>query len=272
MKRFTWCVLAFCLSSYTSAFSPLPETLVPFDIFDNDASTRKEAVAEDLRWTVNVSGCSGSMLSPTYVLSAHHCGMRKGQKLTSGGCLLLGCKDDLTVVRIVEQYSDFDSDIAEVTWSRKDSRWKQRYSPRVQTSADELTLGKDSTATKLFTVGFPGDKKVPTIAEGFAKSRSGNFLNYNIGTINGNSGGAVWKADDFTLVSQTNHGPHALGQPGWNGNDPEDSNAWNGGPQIDLLYKKSKTLQTVYPDGENLNVSFEGYLIYDSVLPEEDSP
>lgn len=265
MKRLaTSCLLL--LSSTGFGFA-----IFPLDIFNNDNITRTQAVANDLRWVVAVtmggSACTGSMLSPKYVLTAHHCGARAGQTYTSGGCLELGCRGDLEAVRVVETYSSFDSTILEVRWKRKDSRWRQRYAPRVQTSQDEVTTGRDGEGTELFTVGFPADKEQPMHALGYAKSRSGNNLQYNVASINGNSGGAVWKRDDYTLVSQTNHGPHQLGQPGWKNNDPEDSRAWNGGPQMHLVYQQSATLKSIFPGGVNTNVSVEGYLLFDVEPP-----
>lgn len=264
MKRIAllvlWCAM--------SAAQPSPFIrILPTDIFSNDARTRTVATSHQLRWTVSMNGCSASMLSPRYLLTAHHCSPRVGAIYTSGGCLDLGCKNDLRVTRIAEQNSGFDSDIVEVEWLRTDSRWRQRYAPRVQVKDTELQLGRDSEATELFTVGFPGDKQKPMYAVGFAKEFDGNYLNYNLGSINGNSGGAVWKTSDFTLVSQTNHGPHQLNQPGWNGNDPEDSKAWNGGPRMSLLYRASQVLKNVFPNGENLDISREGFLIWDENLP-----
>jgi hypothetical protein len=179
----------------------------------------------------------------------------------------LGCRNDLTVVAVKEAWANFDSDIVEISWKREDSRWRQRYSPKIQTKESEITLGRDGTATELFTVGFPADKKGVTYAKGYAKRQGTLMLDYNVGSINGNSGGAVWTSDDYMLVSQTNHGIHSLGQRGWNNNDPENPGAWNGGPRMDLLYAKSATLQSIFPNGVNPNVSFEGYLIFDDTLP-----
>ncbi len=264
MKRIaflgTWCALSY------AQVAPLIRIL-PTDIFNNDSRTRKQASSDQIRWTVSLNGCTGSMLSPRYVLTAHHCTPRVGDRYTSGGCLDLGCQGDLQVIKVAEQNSTFDSDIVEVKWNRTDSRWRQRYTPRVQTDDSELQLGKDGQATELFTVGFPGDKGEATYATGFAKEYAGNYLNYNVGSINGNSGGAVWKTSDYTLVSQTNHGPHQLNQRGWNGNDPEDSNAWNGGPRVNLLYKASQVLRNTFPRGQNPDISREGFLIWDEELP-----
>lgn len=263
MKRLAclgvWCVVSSALAG--------PLNFVPLDIFRNDNQTRITAAKNDVRWTVNVGGCSGSMLSTKYLLTANHCSPRAGAIYTSGGCLELGCKSDLKAVRVAESSADFDYSIVEVTWDRVDSRWRQRYPPKIQTRADEVMIGKDGQATELFTVGFPGDKSAAMHARGYAKDRQGNFLEYNVASINGNSGGAVWTTGDFMLVSQTNHGPHQLGSPGWNNNDPEDSSAWNGGPQMNLVYARSTVLQQIFPNGVNPRVSFEGYLIHDEVPP-----
>jgi hypothetical protein len=240
----------------------------PTDIFNNDSSTRRPAKTEELKWTVNVGGCTGHMLSTKYLLTANHCGPSAGSKYTSGGCMVLGCKSDLQAVKVVESNADLDYSIVEVKWLRTDSAWKQRYTPQIQISASEVTTGRDGVATKIFTVGFPTDKNPTAMyAEGYAKAKSGNSLRYNVGIINGNSGGAVWRTDDFTLVSMTNNGPHAFGQPGWNNNDPEDANAWNGGSAMDKIYARSTLLKTIFDKGLNRATSWEGYLLYDPSLP-----
>ena len=217
-----------------------PMNVFPTDIFNNDSTMRVPAPKNDLRWTVSLGGCSGSMLSPKYLLTAYHCNPNVGDSYTSGACLELGCSRDLKVVRIVERYptgSSYDATIVEVTWNRADSRWRQRYTPRIQMEADELTFGRDGEASALFTVGFPADKPGAMLARGYAKGSDGKYLLYNVGSINGNSGGAVWKEDDYTLVSMTNSGPHNFGQPGWNNNNPENPNAWNNGAHMHLVYK-----------------------------------
>ncbi len=240
--------------------------LFPTNIFNNDALMRTVATGEELRWTVSLGGCSGSMLSPKYLLTANHCSPRVGSRYTSGACLEMGCRQDLEVVRVVERNATFDSAIVEVVWSRSDTRWRQRYTPRVQRTDSELEFGRDAAATELFTVGFPTDKSKAMHARGYAKKAAGNFLSYNVPSINGNSGGAVWKKLDNTLVSQTNFGPQAFGEQGWRDRDPEDSTAWNGGPRMNRLYDASPALREVFPEGENRNVSGEGILIWDDAL------
>jgi V8-like Glu-specific endopeptidase len=256
------CLLAFALACQPVFAQSL--RIFPLNIFKNDSLMRKPASSDEILWTVTMGGCTASMLSPKYLLTANHCTPRVGDTYTSGACLALSCRNDLKVVRVTERYANFDTALVEVSWNRTDSRTKQRYTPKVQTRDSELTYGRDGQASELFTVGFPGDKSGTAMhAVGYAKSAAGNSLNYNVPSINGNSGGAVWKRDDFTLVSQTNSGPQALGQPGWNNRDPEDSTAWNNGPRMHLVYAASPLLKTLFPNGENWNVSLEGYLIWD---------
>jgi hypothetical protein len=223
-------------SAMARGVQPASFKVFPTDIFNNDSTTRRPAKTEELKWTVNVGGCSGHMLSTKYLLTANHCSPSAGSKYTSGGCMVLGCKGDLQAVKVVESNAALDYSIVEVKWLRTDSAWKQRYTPQIQIGASEVTTGRDGVQTKIFTVGFPTDKHPTAMyAEGYAKARSGSSLRYNIGIINGNSGGAVWRSDDYTLVSMTNNGPHAFGQPGWNDNDPEDADALNGGSAMDKI-------------------------------------
>lgn len=237
----------------------------PYDIFTNDSSTRRIPNKEELKWTVKHSkGCTASMLSKKYLITANHCTPKAGDAYTSGACLAVKCTNDITAVRVVENYPDLDVSIVEIKWLRNDTMRAQRYSPQIQTKASEVTTGKGTTGSKIFTVGFPGDKNAATYAVGYAKALQGNSLKYNIGTINGNSGGPVWKTDDYTLVSLTNNGPHVLGSPGWKGNDPENPQAWNAGPQMYKVYSQSKTLQNIFDQGLNRDVTWDGYMLFES--------
>lgn len=231
------------------------------DIFRNDAETRKAATTEALRWTVEMGGCTGSMLTPEYMLTANHCSPSVGSSYTSGGCKILGCRSDIRVAARQECSSAFDYCVLRVEWPNAEAKRMQRFPPSVQTLPEQLVFGRDGKATKLFTVGFPVDKGMrATYAEGWAKEYSSNFMSYNIGSINGNSGGAVYAYDTRMLVGMTNHGPHAHGQPGWNNNDPENPRAWNGGPRMDKVYAKSPTFQQLFPGGKNPLVNDCGQL------------
>jgi len=231
------------------------------DIYENDAQTRRHANPDEIIWTVDFNGCTGSMLSAKYALTASHCSPSSGRKAKSGSALLRAQSADMIVQQVVESSSNHDYAIVEIRWIEGTPPADQKYSPFISTKAEDLKFGKDAEATKLLTVGFPVDKDFDvTYAEGYAKKYSTNSLYYNIGTINGNSGGPVWRAEDHMLVSLTNFGSHAHGQPGWNHNDPENPNAWNGGTAFYKVFAQSETLRRLFPGGNNMYVDDSGNL------------
>jgi hypothetical protein len=230
------------------------------DIYRNDNETRRPATAEQVLWTVRLTGCTGSMLDDKHLLTAAHCSPSAGSVWTSGACLATGCTRDLRAVRRLESNTSLDYAIMEVEWTRPESKRTQKYPPMVQTKDDQITFGRDGAGTEIFTVGFPADKPGAQHAIGTAKAYRGNSLIYNIGIINGNSGGAVWRTDNFMLVSQTNFGPRAYRQPGWNNNDPEDQNAWNGGGKMSAIYAVSAKMRQIFPGGINPKVDETGTL------------
>jgi len=63
------------------------------------------------------------------------------------------------------------------------------------------------------------------------------------------------------LVSMTNFGPHSYNQQGWNNNNPENANAWNGGAAMHKVYAQSALLKTLFPGGINAAVDENGDLI-----------
>jgi hypothetical protein len=231
------------------------------DIFNNDAQTRHAATKAEVAWTVNVSGCSGSMVRPDVVLTANHCEPRSGSTYTSGGCLAVGCRGDLRATRVLECDDTLDYCFVEVKAAREDAMDAQRFIPLVLTEESQLKVGRDGEGAALFTVGFPGDKHQAMHAVGFAKKFSSQSLYYNIGVINGNSGGAVWTASDYRLVTLTNFGAHQLGEPGWDDNDPEDERVWNGGPRVDAIYQHSAKMRELFPDGKNPKADATGKLV-----------
>lgn len=255
------------------------------DIYTNDADTRRDASAEELQWgayLTHSSGgftyfCTGSMIAPTLLLTAEHClSVRvKGARYRSGATLSRNIgksfKDipqDLEFVKNIEAGADSHRDyaIVQVKWLSGTPDPDQRYAPFITTKKDDVTLGKDGEATKLIAVGYPSDKQSGSVpnaiyAEGYAKGFGTGGLPrffYNIGVVDGNSGGAIWRASDHMLISETNSGWHYRGQDGWDNNDPEKPGAWNNGPIFHEIYAKSKTLQDVFPDGNNRFVDDSG--------------
>ncbi|MCX6123987.1 MAG: trypsin-like peptidase domain-containing protein, partial [Proteobacteria bacterium] len=165
------------------------------DIYRNDAAMRKPSTKEEIKWTVSLDGCTGSMLSETKLLTANHCAPRAGAEYTSGAALAAGESTDLKAVKVVESSKSLDYSIVEVTWVKPLRKLEQRYTPAIQTTPEQVTVGLDTNplTSNLITIGFPTDKTGSQTARGFAKKLDVQSLLYNVGTINGNSGGAVWK-------------------------------------------------------------------------------
>ena len=232
------------------------------DIYKNDVQTRHKATPEERAWVVNVGGCSGSMLNAKLLLTANHCQPQVGARYTTGAASNVGRSQDLVVERVAEANSQIDFSIVEVKWQSGAPTPGQKYTPFISTKASDLVFGRDGVGSKLFTVGFPVDKNSwgATYAEGYAKKYEDNYMLYNVGSINGNSGGAVWRAQDKMLVGQTNFGPHSHGQPGWDNNEPENPAAWNGGGAMYKALQASATLRDIFPNGNNRFVDDNGNL------------
>jgi hypothetical protein len=232
------------------------------DIYTNDRETRRDATAEETAWTISLGGCSGSAINAKYILTANHCSPAAGNSYKSGPAVAGRKPADIRVVRVAERSSSLDYSIVEIRWLSGSPTPGQKYSPKISTSADDLVMGTDSVATKLETVGFPIDRQQRvTHAYGFSKNYRNNDLLYNVGSINGNSGGAVWRSSDKMLVSMTNFGSHSYNQPGWNNNNPENPNAWNGGAAMYKVYAQSALLKTLFPGGINTAANENGDLI-----------
>lgn len=231
------------------------------DIFREDqgdpqrGNARRHPATEDERlWTINMGGCTGHLLAPEYMMTANHCSPRAGARYTSGYALGTGGRSDVTVAQVVEANAQLDYVILKITWTGTYPE-AQKFPPLVATKASDVAVGAGATqGDELFTVGFPGDKSSTwgaTYAEGRAKAVEDQLLVYNIGIINGNSGGGVWKKSDRMLVSLTNGGPHALGQAGWDTAGASDSANWNFGTAMWQIYAASRTLKDIFPGGRS---------------------
>jgi V8-like Glu-specific endopeptidase len=224
------------------------------DIFreDENSNRRRQANTDDLLWTIKMNGCTGSLLSPDYMLTANHCGPRAGERYTSGSALKNGGRSDITVEQVVESSQRLDFAILKIRWNGTRPA-DQRFPPKIATSPSDLSMGRGSNqGDELFAVGFPADKQLrATYSEGRAKEVRGSDLRYNVGIINGNSGGAVWRKNDNMLVSLTSGGPNAFNQGSWRGSSKDDANHWNHGAAIWIVYSNSRVLKDIFPDGNN---------------------
>lgn len=227
------------------------------DIFLEDANNtarRREAEPELRGWAINMGGCTGHLIAPEYMMTASHCSPRAGATYTSGAAMNQGNRGDIQVVRVMENDRSLDYTILQIRW-RNSLPQGQKYPALIATSQSSVSWSSASNqGDVVFTVGFPGDKSSTwgaTYSEGQLKALSGSDLLYNMGIINGNSGGGVWRKSDGMLVSLTNGGPRALGQSGWNQGRLDNPGSWNHGAAMWKIYAVSSVLRDIFPNGRN---------------------
>lgn len=228
---------------------------------DNDPERRHKATAEEILWTIKMNGCTASMLTPEYLLTADHCHKRVGDKFISGSALLAAGdgddpEGDIEVLEIVETDWKYDYTIVKVKWVNAEGKMpaNQKMPSGIATKKEDYVASREADqGDHVFTVGFPADKRKwgATFAKGQLKEHKDQYLRYNVGIINGNSGGPIYRISDDLLISQTNGGRKAMGMPGWKDNDVNDSKAWNHGGILAEVYQNSEMLKKLYPEGKN---------------------
>lgn len=231
------------------------------DIFQEDNgdssqgnSRRHPATNDEKLWSITMSGCTGHLISPDYMMTANHCKASPGARYKSGYAVGRNQQNDITVTQVVESSAELDYAILKISWTTSYPK-DQRFPPKIAIKASDINFGRESgTGDELFTVGYPQDKFGSwgaTYSQGRAKIAQGARLYYDIGIINGNSGGGVWRKSDNMLVSLTNGGAHAFGQAGWDTAAITSSANWNFGPPIWSAYEQSAILKDVFPNGKN---------------------
>jgi len=262
MRQRTLTAVASTMLAILSACSNEQQGSEANDIFREDAgdpsrgnARRHPADDQEKLWTISMGGCTGHLIAPEYMMTAAHCSPRPGAKYTSGSAQKRGTTGDITVSQVVENDAGLDYAILKISWTAGKMPEDQKFPPLVATKASDVATGRGADAgDEIFTVGFPGDTSQrwgATYSEGRAKEVSGSLLRYNIGIINGNSGGGVWKKSDKMLVSLTNGGPHALGQAGWDTAGADSAQNWNHGAAMWNVYARSATLKDIFPGGKN---------------------
>ena len=248
------------IATIFSGCGPVASSSSTRDIFAQDLSTtgnerRRPATPIETFWTISMGGCTGHLIAPEIMMTAAHCNARVGATYKSGSAIVQKTRSDITVTQVMEDNKGLDYSILRIRWAnmKPDS---QRFPSSIAFTRNSIEIAENGAnqGDMLFTVGFPTDKSStwgPTYSQGQAKEESGNLLRYNIGIINGNSGGGVWRKSDGMLVSLTNGGPNNFGQGTWSGADAEDSTHWNHGAAMWKIYAASKVIRDIFPNGKN---------------------
>lgn len=269
--------IAWLFAIWTAATScrPLQQGSYLKDIYsadESDTSRRHEATALEINWTTRSSGCSGLLLSPTLVITAHHCALKAGSKMQSGWSVLTSSGADLLVDEVLEDNAILDYAIASVRWTSPMSS-AQTFPPFIATRAESVFASQvKNQGEHIFSVGFPDDKaKVwkSTYAEGQIKYFLNHKMYFNVGVINGNSGGGVLLKENFMFIGLAIGGTKAYADAGWDNNSVDDSKSWNYGTTSWAIYSVSPTLQKQFPNGKNSYFSetyFPKSKIYVSIL------
>lgn len=245
----------------TNENGPIGSFLGDIYLADNDPERRHKATAEEILWTIKMNGCTASMLTPEYVLTADHCSVRLGDKFISGSALLAAGdgpepEGDIEVVEFVEKDWKYDYAVIKIKWLNAEGKMpaNQKMPSGIATKREDYVVSKNADeGDHVFTVGFPADKRKwgATFAKGQLKEHKDQYVRYNVGIINGNSGGPIYRISDELLITQTNGGPRAMGMPGWKDNDVNDPKAWNLGGILAEVFHNSEILQKLYPEGKN---------------------
>lgn len=217
-------------------------------------SRRHEAGILEINWTIRAPGCSGILLNPDLILTAAHCKLVAGAPIRSGFAVSTGSPNDMVVSKVLEENKRLDYAIASVSWTRPMPS-QQTFPPWVAISPEQIFASQlPNQGDVLFSVGFPDDKSKQwngTYSEGQAKSVEGSRLNFNIGLINGNSGGAVLKKDNLMLTAIAIGGSKKFGDAGWDQANADNPDDWNYGTNLWAIYGASETLRKAFPNGRN---------------------
>ena len=221
---------------------------------ESDQTRRHEATANEVTWTVRATGCSGTLLTPTLVLTANHCKLRSGARLKSGWSVHTDGPVDLVVQEVLEANPILDYAIASVKFTHPMPS-NQTFPPYIATKPSDLYSSEFADqGERIFTVGFPDDKSREwraTYAEGQLKYQEDYKIFFNVGVINGNSGGGILKKENFMLAGIAVGGSKAYREAGWDNNSIDDAKNWNYGTSTWAIYKVSRILQEQFPEGRN---------------------
>jgi hypothetical protein len=227
------------------------------DLFVDDHVTRTVMTENERHLpVVQVAKSSGILLGESLLLTAQHTTKNWQSYSYQGATMFYGPHNDHYYFKfesIIEEDAALDYAIVRISWKNgvipPGLQWVKSI-----VMPGEIKLGVIHTMD-IFTLGSPWDKIPNPMKSSGSKivilpdSQIKYPLLFNAGVIEGNSGGPIFTADGKLLGIVTG-GPHKLGEPGWEGNDPNKIESWNWGTPIQNIFKISKVLQELFPRGE----------------------
>jgi hypothetical protein len=245
MKFLTFTILFTYLSTATAT------------VFWNHEQTRRDMNERELSMVARLGDCCvASFLNKTTIITANHCNkpINNGGKMQTGS-YALDEKFQFVVTKILYKSDTLGNDfqIARIKWNN--GIVPQTITPitKISSKKSDLTLGHDSVATPIYTLGFPIDLgKRATYASGHAKRfmtfkpssvpvENGEitFLDHNISSIHCNSGGPIIDMNTNKLIGVLRGGPDVETDD----SDLENPSHWNYASSMAVMLEKSTVLR-----------------------------
>jgi len=187
--------------------------------------------------------------------------------------------------KFLEVSSHYSNDIMilKIKWDKGNAPTKLKYPHALANQESALKFGSDLEATKVFAIGYPKDlDRRASYSAGFLKDKRMIHLDYpdpythkpiqdsiylkvNASLTSGNSGGPVY-VGNFQLLGIVDAGDYGDNQGHYGMSPPEADPAfgsqnpkyWNLVGAIYRVYPQMKTLQLLFPNGVNPQVTEEG--------------
>ena len=264
------------------------------DVYPDTINQRRELTAAEQQHLLHLGmvgqpGCSASALTPDTIITAEHCielGVDGFDLSLTKGYFEFDTTQTFTVitqkkiVKPVDVSSHYANDvmILKIKWTNGAAPTSLRYPHELVNSESQLKFGIDSDASRLFALGYPHDlDRRATYSYGYLKDKDlkkrsagkvdpythdqtleSLYLKVNIPLTHGNSGGPIY-TENFKLVGIVDAGSLTSDlekeSPDYNSQNPL---FWNHVGALYFLYPQMKSLQAIFPNGINPDVSDSG--------------